>query len=233
MISEKKLETKSEDLDLSTYVITPVVTMMTIIAGISNQGMSGFWFAAPSAFVAALILVDKDKTEHLISKKIIIVGLVIAAYVGISRIQGGRLFYPSNGKELVVNETLCFYTAGYDLNVFSKFESVEKCNDQAKAYRNGQGNILEKGEKVKVRNVETSNYFWGINHYAQMSTKYGVGSYSEGEYDKGFFLVDGKTFTDSDIANPYLLILACLMFFPFFLLSPYLYYKLHKYLHSP
>ncbi|HOZ66479.1 MAG TPA: hypothetical protein PLH13_03485 [Burkholderiaceae bacterium] len=196
--------------------------------GAVNMGLTDFLFATPF-MVLWLAIAIKAGLKIFINSCLIFLILILPFYI--LKINGSSIYFPANGREIMLIEDACFSkrtnvsNPQYDANIFArKFASKFDCLGEGQSWRaNEKSKFVAKGAKFKIEKTEVS--------YGDFAENYSVIAHDiDGKlYVRTFFsdhelfaFADGSPLTSSDLRQPFFYYSSLLMYvalFPLLLIA--------------
>jgi hypothetical protein len=198
---ETELETKKV-IDSPLKIILICVCALFTFGGAVNQGLSGFIFAIPFLLLWIILIFNSGKKIVIIS--LIVLLLILILYV--LRVKESAIFFPANGKEIVLNQDACFtYSEDgktmYPPRDWVGYDSFKHCREEASIV-NGIKNskIVSKGTKYIINSTYVSHQDMGENYIASVSNGEDSFNISDSQL---FEFNDGTKFSQNHLRQPY------------------------------
>ena len=203
---------KNQRIRISLICICALFTF----AGAVNLGFSGFFFATPFLLLWIILALFSGQKTITIS----VLALIVILFFYVQRIKESPIFFPANGKEIVLNQDACFtynegakkYSAPYE---WEGYDSFQYCRgDVNSGSEIKKGKIVPKGTKFVIANTYISHADMGENYKASGCNGEDCFSISESQI---FEFQNGRKVSQNHLWQPYFYYPSMLMYW---LVSP-------------
>ena len=184
--------------------------------GAVNLGFSGFFFATP--FLVLWIVLALYSGQKTIILSLLVLSIILFLYI--LRTNESAIFFPANGKEIVLNQDACFTYSEDGKTIYPPrewvgYDSFRHCRDEASIV-NGIRNskIIPKGTRYKIESTYVSHQDMGEDYRAILSNGEDTFSINQSQF---FEFKDGTKFSQNHLRQPYFYYPSLLMFW---LVSP-------------
>lgn len=199
------------------YAVIFICAIFTF-GGAVNMGLTDFLLATPFMFLW-LIVARKAGRKTVITSAIIFLLLILPFFI--LKVMGSEIYFPANGKEIVLNQDACYnvYTNEHeppfdDFILASGLIDSEDClntNKSISAVKKSK--IVAKGTKYKIVRTEVSYADFGEHWYAVVHDNDGTLTIFHPEI---FVFTDGSKISEQDLRQKYLFNASLLMYFALF-----------------
>lgn len=198
---------KNQSLRISLICICALFTF----GGAVNLGFSGFFFATPFLIVWIILALFSGQKTITISS----LALLVILFFYVQRVKESPIFFPANGKEIVLNQDACFtynedstkYSAPYEWEGYDSFQYCRAGVNSGSEIKKGK--IVPKGTKFVISNTYISHADMGENYKASGCNGEDCFTISE---SKIFEFQDGTKISQNHLWQPYFYYPSLLMF---------------------
>lgn len=192
-----------------TKTIAIIICAIFTFGGAVNMGWSGFAMAVPFMVGWAYLAWLSGRTAIITSLCLFVA--IIPFYI--LRLNESSLFFPANGKEIVLNENRCFTIYPNNIIITDIKNEVDCLKEKNVIPAIQKSKIVPKGTRYVIERTEVSHVEMGESYNVIISDKDGDGIitvFSSTMFD----YVDGKPVTQDSLINPYFYYPSLLMAWP-------------------